>query len=72
MPTDIMPGSNDPANVLLPQQPLHRCMFPQSGRLSTLTGVTNPFDFEVDGVTFLGTSGQGVDDIYRFSTSEDR
>lgn len=27
--------------------------------------VTNPHDFEVDGVHFLGTAGQNVDDVYR-------
>ena len=26
---DLMPGENDPATGLLPQQPLHKCMFPQ-------------------------------------------
>ena len=25
---DVMPGSNDPANQNLPQQPLHCCLFP--------------------------------------------
>ena len=27
--------------------------------------VTNPHEFDVDGVTFLGTSGQNLDDIDR-------
>ena len=26
---DLMPGEFDPANFSLPQQPLHRCIFPQ-------------------------------------------
>ena len=26
---DILPGANDPASGILPQQPLHKCMFPQ-------------------------------------------
>lgn len=34
--------------------------------------VTNPHEFEVDGLTFLGTSGQNVEDIYKYSTREDR
>ena len=34
--------------------------------------VTNPHDFEVDGVTFLGTSGQNLDDVDRYSTAEER
>ena len=28
--------------------------------------VTNPHDFEVDGVHFLGSAGQNVDDVYRW------
>lgn len=27
VPVDIMPGETDPANYMLPQQPLHRCLF---------------------------------------------
>ena len=26
---DLMPGPNDPANQILPQQPLHHCLFPR-------------------------------------------
>lgn len=26
--TDLMPGEFDPANMVLPQQPLHPCLFP--------------------------------------------
>ena len=26
---DLMPGANDPTNQLLPQQPLHHCLFPR-------------------------------------------
>ena len=37
-----------------------------------LCRVTNPHEFEVDGVAFLGTSGQNIEDIDRYSTDEDR
>ena len=69
---DIMPGGNDPSNLAVPQQPLHHCMFPKAAATSTLLGVTNPYRFSADGVDFLGTSGQGVDDIYRYSSLADR
>jgi len=26
---DVMPGEYDPANQILPQQPLHHCLFPR-------------------------------------------
>ena len=45
-----MAGDQDPVNYTLPQQPLHRCMFPQAGGYSTLYSVTNPYHFTVDGV----------------------
>lgn len=28
LPVDVLPGPDDPANVSLPQQPLHACLFP--------------------------------------------
>jgi DNA polymerase delta subunit 2 len=67
---DVMPGVADPTNYSLPQQPLHKCLLPQSTSLSTFNRCTNPHAFEVDGVQFLGTSGQNVDDIMMYSTFE--
>lgn len=69
---DIMPGANDASNLAVPQQPLHHCMFPKAAATSALLGVTNPYQFTADGVDFLGTSGQGVDDVYRYSSLADR
>ncbi len=28
LPVNVLPGADDPANVSLPQQPLHACLFP--------------------------------------------
>jgi len=47
---DLMPGEFDPANHLMPQQPLHPCMFPKSSAYSTFHVVTNPYDATIDGV----------------------
>jgi DNA polymerase delta subunit 2 len=66
--TDIMPGPNDPATMVLPQQPLHRVMFPQAGLFPTLQTVTNPYSMEVAGRNFLVVSGQTITDILRNST----
>ncbi|CAL8463006.1 g2540 [Coccomyxa elongata] len=72
MDVDVMAGGTDPANHALPQQPLHPCLLPGAVSFPTLHRVTNPHEFEVDGVTFLGTSGQNLDDIDRYSTETER
>ncbi|KAJ4831018.1 DNA polymerase delta subunit 2 [Turnera subulata] len=68
---DIMPGSNDPANFSLPQQPLNRCLFPGSATYNTFRSCTNPHCFELDNVRFLGTSGQNIDDLEKYSDADD-
>ncbi|CAF4917398.1 unnamed protein product, partial [Rotaria sp. Silwood1] len=66
---DIMPGVNDPCCHMLPQQPLHPCIFPSSSKRKTTHCLTNPYDFQI---VFLQTSGQNLDDIYPLSTIDDR
>jgi len=68
VPVDVMPGDGDPASFTLPQQPLHPVLLPQAARFSTLRTVPNPYDAEVGGVRFLGTSGQPVADIRRYAS----
>ncbi|XP_070689149.1 DNA polymerase delta subunit 2 [Pempheris klunzingeri] len=70
VPVDVMPGQNDPTNYTLPQQPLHRCMFPLSSVYPTLQLVSNPYVADFDGVRFLGTSGQNVSDIQKYSSMD--
>ncbi|KAH7299968.1 hypothetical protein KP509_24G038500 [Ceratopteris richardii] len=72
VPTDIMPGSNDPANFSLPQQPLHACLFPGASVYSTFFAATNPHCFELDGVRILGTSGQNIDDLDKYSVADSK
>ncbi|EPY88193.1 hypothetical protein CB1_000193020 [Camelus ferus] len=71
VPVDVMPGEFDPTNYTLPQQPLHPCMFPLATAYATLQLVTNPYQATIDGIRFLGTSGQNVSDIFRYSSMED-
>ncbi|NXE16611.1 DPOD2 polymerase, partial [Lophotis ruficrista] len=71
VPVDVMPGEFDPTNYTLPQQPLHHCMLPLASAYSTLRLVTNPYQADVDGIRFLGTSGQNVSDIFKYSSMED-
>ncbi|XP_022095581.1 DNA polymerase delta subunit 2-like [Acanthaster planci] len=68
---DVMPGPHDPAFCFLPQQPLHRCMFPQASVYPTMHSVTNPYEASIDGVRFLGSSGQNITDIFQYTDMED-
>ncbi|KAE9465942.1 hypothetical protein C3L33_02104, partial [Rhododendron williamsianum] len=72
VPLDIMSGPNDPANFALPQQPLHRCLFPGSSAYNTFKSCTNPHSFELDNIRFLGTSGQNIDDLEKYSEAKDK
>lgn len=63
MNVDIMPGEYDPSNHILPQQPMHYCMFPQSTKHQTFQGVTNPYQCSIADRIILGTSGQPISDI---------
>ena len=69
IPVDVMPGRGDPCTASLPQQPMHRCLlpglagFPASG----VTRATNPHEFTLGGVRVLGTSGQNINDLWRYT-----
>lgn len=72
LPVDIMPGSNDPANFSLPQQPLHRCLFPGAYVYNTFFSCTNPHEFELNDIRFLGTSGQNIEDLNKYSEAKNK
>lgn len=85
MPITLIPGATDPANVSLPQQPIHSAMFPQARAYGSVPPgaeqakepgwfdtVTNPWDGEIEGWKVLGTGGQNVDDVFKYVESEDR
>ncbi|KAH6711241.1 DNA polymerase-like protein subunit delta-2 [Leptodontidium sp. 2 PMI_412] len=85
IPVTLIPGYSDPANVSLPQQPIHPAMFPQARTYSSIPPrageaaepgwfdtVTNPWDGEIEGWKVLGTGGQNVDDVFKYVESEDR
>mmetsp|Transcript_1377 Transcript_1377/g.3855 ORF Transcript_1377/g.3855 Transcript_1377/m.3855 type:complete len:394 (-) Transcript_1377:157-1338(-) len=67
VPTEVMPGYGDPSNLSLPQMPLHPHLFRQSRQLGSAAfrSVSNPLECELDGVRFLGHSGQPVMDLLR-------
>jgi DNA polymerase delta subunit 2 len=81
---DVMPGEYDPSNLMVPQQPLHHCMFTrtiETKHKKNLHTATNPYFFSLcddndtnqdkSEILFLGTSGQFIDDIRRSTVIDD-
>ena len=79
IPVTLMPGEQDPANFSLPQQGIHRAMFPQARAYAAppqssgeklevgwFDSVTNPWEGDVEGWRLWGSSGQNVDDVLRY------
>lgn len=77
MPITLVPGSGDPANVTIPQQPVHHAFFPtarlyserftdSSPRLDGFDAVTNPWAGDIDGYRILATGGQAVLDLLKY------
>lgn len=69
IPVDIMPGESDPAETSLPQQPLHKAFFQHSKpylNTSNFRTLTNPNWFQIDELRLLGTSGENINDIYKY------
>lgn len=67
---DVMPGATDPANIAIPQQPFHPCLFPHSSRFGSFERVSNPYQCKLDNVSILGHSGQPVRDIAQLTAGE--
>lgn len=65
---DIMPGTDDTSSSFFPQLPINSIMLPKSCNNSTVRMVTNPYKFEYENVNFLGTSGQNIDNIRKYTT----
>lgn len=68
---DLMPGEFDPANCMLPQQPMHTLLFPNSKSIGAFQCVTNPYECYIEDRLILGTSGQNVTNVQKFSKIED-
>jgi len=70
---DVMGGEFDLTNHILPQKPMHPCMFPLSKRYlgKTFSLASNPYECSVNGVRMLGTSGQNVNNMRLYSKVDD-
>lgn len=71
MPIDIMPGENDPTNLSYPQQPLHPSYFKYTNLSDACVMASNPHYCDIDNLSVLGTSGQNIDDILRYTNIKD-
>ena len=81
IPVTLIPGESDPANVSMPQQPIHPAMLPQSRAYAAMPGavepgwfdsVTNPWVGDIDGWRMFGTGGQPIDDVFKYVEGDDR
>lgn len=81
IPVTLIPGESDPANVSMPQQPIHPAMFPRSRNYSAMPGssepgwfdsVTNPWEGDVDGWRMMGNGGQPIDDVFKYVEGDER
>lgn len=66
-----MSGEFDPSNYMLPQQPMHHCMFPLCAPCGAFKSVTNPYEIMIEDRLILGMSGQNIDNIQKYSKIED-
>ncbi|GAA6020218.1 hypothetical protein JCM10207_004376 [Rhodosporidiobolus poonsookiae] len=72
LPVDVMSGDKDPCEPTMPQQPLHPALMPNAAVYGGFTARTNPWWCDVGGTSFFGTSGQTIDDIFKYLDGEDR
>lgn len=71
IPVDLMPGENDAATHMMPQQPIHPKILPKSSSLKGLFRVTNPYSSSIGGLTFTGTSGRVIKSIQEVSSLDE-
>eukprot|EP00906_Rhabdomonas_costata_P018357 RCo026823 len=69
LPVDVVPGELDPTNCFLPQQPIHPCLLPLTAKCPTASFTPNPYQVRINGLTVLGTAGQPVEDIGKYTPS---
>ncbi|KAL7754317.1 DNA polymerase delta small subunit Cdc1 [Sorochytrium milnesiophthora] len=72
VPLVLMPGTTDPTTSTLPQAPMHPSMFLDGSPQHMLHSVTNPFACTLDDIHVLGSSGQNVDDIFKYVADDNR
>ncbi|KAI6203800.1 hypothetical protein M3Y94_00598500 [Aphelenchoides besseyi] len=64
---DLIPGLHDDVWPCWPQIPLKKTSFGRFGNASFFHTKTNPYSFTIDGIHFLGTSGQNLTDLRKYT-----
>ncbi|CAD8191887.1 unnamed protein product [Paramecium pentaurelia] len=73
IPVAIMPGQNEPVSQMFPQSPLQRAHFGESFENNTkIKFLTNPSEFNLGNIHFVGTSGQNIQDIKKQQNIKDQ
>ena len=71
---DVIPGCEDPTNTNWPQQPLHKCLLPNSlslhGASTLVKRAPNPYEATIGSRLFLGTDGLNVKDLAQYMRRE--
>ncbi|KPI91675.1 DNA polymerase delta small subunit [Papilio xuthus] len=70
-PVDLMPGCKDPSGIMLPQKPFHYCLFPKAVEYKSFNRVSNPYECDIGGFLCLGSSGEPLKDIMKYSRLDD-
>ncbi|CAN3376441.1 hypothetical protein DIURU_000102 [Diutina rugosa] len=71
VPVMVMPGPSDPAEICMPQQPLHPSVFAKARASAGLTRLTNPQYLQLGQRTMLLTAGQTINDIQKYVAPDD-
>lgn len=66
IPVTILPGETDPAELEYPKIPLHHSLFELSSTRRNFKRQTNPCWLEVNGVRMLITSGENINDMFKY------
>jgi len=66
IPVSIMPGETDPAEIEYPKMPFHKSLFRLSSGRRNFERLTNPAWLQINDDRILATSGENVNDMFKY------
>lgn len=66
IPISILPGTHDVVEAGLPKQPIHGSLFHKSSTRKNFKRLTDPTYYDINGLRFLVSSGENINDIMRY------